>query len=115
MEYLMSTPNVTNTKLTEFPPPLAFPTTLAPGNELLLTYPEVAQMLRMSESYLRAHAKELIPMIKLGYRVRFKLSDVLAYIEKNKLSPDGTPPAPTAAQETAATMAIMAARERETG
>jgi excisionase family DNA binding protein len=52
---------------------------------MLLTYRELSQILRISESYLRAWGKKLIPAVKFGSQVRFKLSDVLAYIEKNKL------------------------------
>jgi excisionase family DNA binding protein len=80
-----TTKAVNTTKLINFHPPARGFDTDCTTEDKLLTYRATAQVLRVSESYLRAKGKQLIPAIKLGSRVRFKLSDVLAYIEKNKL------------------------------
>jgi hypothetical protein len=70
---------------------ITFPQTLAPGEDLLLTRREVATMLRLSNGYLRHMGAKLLPLVRIGGAVRYRLSDVLALIERRTVdaSPGG--------------------------
>jgi hypothetical protein len=61
---------------------ITFPQTIAPGEDLLLTRREVATMLRVSQGYLRHMGARLLPVVKIGGAVRYRLSDVLVLIER---------------------------------
>lgn len=53
----------------------------------LLNASELADFLGISEETLsqNRYLKEGIPYIKVGKRVRYRLDDVLAYLEKNRV------------------------------
>jgi hypothetical protein len=74
-------PRVVNTDLPDGSSVVIFPLALAPGSDMLLTRREVARMLRLSEGFLRHLGAKIIPTVKLGSAVRYRLSDVLNYIE----------------------------------
>jgi hypothetical protein len=52
---------------------------------MLLTRKEVARMLRLSEGFLRHMGAKIMPTVKLGSAVRYRLSDVLTYIESKTI------------------------------
>jgi excisionase family DNA binding protein len=57
----------------------------APAPELL-TIPEVAELLKVSESTVRhLQQQRQIPFIKVGGSVRFTKSDVNSYLEKRRV------------------------------
>jgi excisionase family DNA binding protein len=78
---------VSNTSSTNFAPPLIQLATIVSPAEQLLTYKDLSIKLQVSESYLRQFAKKLMPFVQLGSRIRFKSSDVDAYIENNRTAP----------------------------
>jgi excisionase family DNA binding protein len=51
----------------------------------LLSVPEVAELLHMSEAWVRQHSngsrRPIIPSIKLGKSVRFRRADIEAFLE----------------------------------
>lgn len=53
--------------------------------DLLLTESEVSRITKLSPSTLRAHRQKGIgfPYVKIGKAVRYRRSDVLAYIEEH--------------------------------
>ncbi len=53
--------------------------------ETLLTEEEVSQMTKLSLSTLRAHRQKGkgLPYVKIGKAVRYRMSDILEYIEKH--------------------------------
>jgi hypothetical protein len=65
---------------------ITFPQTLARGEDLLLTRREVATLLRLSNGYLRHMGARLLPLVRIGGAVRYRLSDVLALIERRTVS-----------------------------
>ena len=60
---------------------IAFPQALGPEDDLLLRRSEVAALLRVAR-VLRHIGGKLLPIIKIGGAVRYRLSDVLALIEQ---------------------------------
>ena len=54
----------------------------------LLTVREVSLMLRMSQSWIRDHAtgkrRPVLPCVKLGRAIRFRLSDIEQFLEDCK-------------------------------
>lgn len=83
---------ITSVTITDGLAAITFPQTLAPGEDLLLTRREVATMLRLSNGYLRHMGAKLLPLVRIGGAVRYRLSDVLALIERRTVdaSPDGS-------------------------
>jgi hypothetical protein len=65
---------------------ISFPRTLAPGDDLLLRRSEVAALLRVSHGYLRHMGARLLPVVRIGGAVRYKLSDVLTLIEQSTVT-----------------------------
>jgi excisionase family DNA binding protein len=54
----------------------------------LLTVPEVAELLRVSISGVRRlQRRRLIPFFKVGGGVRFTKSDILSYLQKQRVEP----------------------------
>jgi len=56
------------------------------NNEKLLTRKQAAEMLQCKESTLaiwKCTKRYSLPCIKIGKNVRYRLSDILAFIEKN--------------------------------
>ena len=57
----------------------------------LLTIPEVAEILRISEGGVRRlQQQRCIPFLKVGGSVRFAESDLMAYIEKQRVASIGS-------------------------
>lgn len=85
-------PPITSATISDGAAAIMFPKTLAPGDDLLLTRREVATMLRFSQGYLRHMGARLLPVVKIGGAVRYRLSDVLTLIERRTVdaSPDGS-------------------------
>ena len=65
-----------------------FATSLQPDNEKLLTREETAKMLSISLVTLHSYTKnDVIPAYRIGYKVRYKHSDILLALKKmNKFS-----------------------------
>lgn len=58
-----------------------------PGQEQILTIPEVAKYLKVSRSKVYSLvAKRTLPYVKLGRNVRIRASDLRAWIEANLVS-----------------------------
>jgi excisionase family DNA binding protein len=56
----------------------------------LLTIPEVARLLRISvPSVRRLQQQRLIPFFKVGGRIRFARSDLVAYLHKRRVHSSG--------------------------
>lgn len=56
----------------------------------LLTVPEVAELLRLKNSGIYALvAQQRIPFVKVSNRVRFLRSDVVAWLERNRVPSRG--------------------------
>jgi hypothetical protein len=85
------TTTIASTTTTDGSPAITFPQTLTSGEDLLLTRREVATMLRLSNGYLRHMGAKLLPLVRIGGAVRYRLSDVLALIERRTVdaSPGG--------------------------
>jgi excisionase family DNA binding protein len=57
-------------------------------NETLLTVPEAAQRLQVSESWLRKRiAAEAVPCVRLGRSVRFSQANVAAIVAAHTTQP----------------------------
>jgi hypothetical protein len=71
---------------------ISFPQALDPGEDVLLRRREVAALLRVSHGYLRHMGARLLPVVRIGGAVRYRLSDVLALIEQrtNKAAGGGS-------------------------
>jgi hypothetical protein len=67
---------------------IGFPQALDPGEDMLLRRSEVAAMLRVSHGYLRYMGARLLPVVKIGGAVRYRLSDVLALIGRTDRAAD---------------------------
>jgi hypothetical protein len=90
-----ASPRLINTELPDGSAVIIFPVALASGSDMLLTRREVAHILRLSEGFLRHLGTKIMPTVKLGGAVRYRLSDVLAYIESKTVTVEsktsGTP------------------------
>src|SRR5262252_3368545 len=53
-----------------------------PRLDALLDAEEVAHILGFSPDHFRNVAKQVLPYVKLGHAVRYRLSDVVSYIEQ---------------------------------
>jgi hypothetical protein len=83
-------PRLINTELPDGSSVVIFPIALAPGSDMLLTRREVARMLRLSDGFLRDLGAKVMPTVKLGAAVRYRLSDVLTYIERKTVGTSGS-------------------------
>jgi predicted DNA-binding transcriptional regulator AlpA len=81
-----ASPRIVNTELPDGSSVIIFPVALAPGSDMLLTRKEVAQILRLSEGFLRHLGAKIMPTVKLGGAVRYRLSDVLTYIDSKTVT-----------------------------
>lgn len=55
--------------------------------EPLFTRAEVAKLLRKPESWMRyQERKKMIPFIKVGQQIRYKLDDVMAWVERRRVT-----------------------------
>ena len=57
--------------------------------EPLLTTKEVAKLLHLSEHTLRVHrcnGNDEIPYYKIGHAVRYRQSDIIEYLDNNRVS-----------------------------
>lgn len=60
----------------------------------LLTPEEAAQLLGVKVSWLRQHsrrqARDRIPFVKMGHYIRYRLEDLLAYIQRCRVDVETT-------------------------
>jgi excisionase family DNA binding protein len=54
-----------------------------PGNQVLLTVDEVAEILRVPRSWIYSHQDQL-PTVRLGRYVRFKRSEIDLFVDQQK-------------------------------
>ena len=60
-----------------------FPTELPGGTDALLSVDNVADILHLSPAYVREAGADLLPIVRVGRRVRYRLSDLLSLIERS--------------------------------